>query len=68
VLSGTDGTRYDGAGICYLEVGQGKVGRVDVNFLSGPSTTATIMPPSLALRAEKTVFGASRRARWFGLD
>lgn len=64
----SDGARYDGVGICYLEAGRGLVGRVDVNFLGGPSTTATLREPSLALRAEKTQFGSSRRRRWFGLD
>ena len=44
------------------------VGRVDVNFLGGPSVSAALQMPSRALRAEKTAFGASRRARWFGLD
>jgi sulfide:quinone oxidoreductase len=59
--------RYEGAGVCYLELGRGAVGRVDVNFLGGPSVSAAIRMPSPALRAEKTAFGASRRARWFGL-
>lgn len=62
-----DYARYDGAGICYLEFGRGAVGRVDVNFLGGPATTAALRMPSLALRAEKTAFGATRRARWFGM-
>jgi len=30
---------YAGAGSCYVEFGQGQVGRVDVNFLSGPRPT-----------------------------
>jgi sulfide:quinone oxidoreductase len=68
VNSQSDAARYEGVGICYLEVGRGMVGRVDVNFLGGPSTTAEIHLPSPALRAEKTHFGASRRARWFGLS
>jgi sulfide:quinone oxidoreductase len=63
-----DAARYQGAGACYLELGQGAVGRVDVNFLGGPSTTAAIQPASPAIRAEKTAFGATRRARWFGLS
>jgi sulfide:quinone oxidoreductase len=66
--SQADSARYEGAGVCYLEFGRGTVGRVDVNFLGGPSTTAALQMPSPELRAEKTVFGASRRARWFGLD
>ena len=58
---------YDGAGTCYIEFGEGKVGRVDVNFFGGPTPTGRYYEPSTALVAEKIHFGASRRARWFGL-
>lgn len=58
--------RYGGQGSCYIEFGQGRVGRVDVDFLSGPSPTGTYRAPSAALVAEKEHFGSSRRARWFG--
>jgi sulfide:quinone oxidoreductase len=57
---------YDGRGSCYIEFGSGRVGRVDVDFLSGPSPTGTFHEPSGALVAEKEHFGSSRRARWFG--
>ncbi len=56
---------YDGRGSCYVEFGAGRVGRVDVDFLSGPKPTGTFQEPSLELVAEKKDFGASRRARWF---
>jgi sulfide:quinone oxidoreductase len=58
---------YDGIGICYIEFGAGRVGRVEVDFLSGPKPTGTYGAPSEALVAEKRHFGSSRRARWFGL-
>ncbi len=57
---------YDGRGSCYIEFGAGRVGRVDVDFLSGPKPTGTYQAPSTELVAEKQRFGASRRARWFG--
>jgi len=56
---------YDGLGSCYIEFGEGRVGRVDVDFLSGPKPTGTFQAPSAALVAEKVHFGSSRRARWF---
>ncbi|HYM45707.1 MAG TPA: NAD(P)/FAD-dependent oxidoreductase, partial [Solirubrobacteraceae bacterium] len=56
---------YDGRGSCYIEFGAGRVGRVDVDFLSGPKPTGTFQEPSGALVAEKRHFGSSRRARWF---
>jgi len=58
---------YTGAGSCYIEFGAGRIGRVDVDFFSGPSPTGTFREPSAALAAEKEHFGSSRRARWFGL-
>jgi sulfide:quinone oxidoreductase len=57
---------YDGRGSCYIEFGSGRVGRVDIDFLSGPEKTGVFRAPSAELVAEKKEFGASRRARWFG--
>lgn len=57
---------YDGLGSCYIEFGSGLVGRVDVDFLSGPKPTGAFHEPSRALVEEKQQFGSSRRARWFG--
>lgn len=57
---------YKGQGACYVEFGHGEVGRVDVDFLSGPKPTGTFQTPSEALVAEKKRFGSSRLARWFG--
>jgi sulfide:quinone oxidoreductase len=54
-------------GSCYVEFGAGRVARVDVDFLSGPTPTGTFQDPSIALAGEKKLFGSSRRARWFGL-
>ena len=56
-----------GAGTCYLEFGGGRIGKVEVDFLSGPKATGKYHEPSETLRADKLSFGATRRARWFGL-
>jgi sulfide:quinone oxidoreductase len=67
-LSGAGEARlYDGHGTCYLEFGGGRIGKVEVDFFSGPTPTGTYHAPSLAMRADKDLFGSSRRARWFGL-
>lgn len=58
---------YAGKGSCYVEFGGTHVGRVDVDFLSGPTPTGTFHEASEALAREKEQFGALRRARWFGL-
>ena len=57
---------YRGRGSCYVEFGHGQVGRVDVDFLSGPKPTGTFQQPSAGLVEEKTHFGVSRLQRWFG--
>jgi len=67
VQGGEQPSAYAGAGSCYVEFGGNLVGRVDVDFLSGPSPTGSFVEPSVALVAEKQHFGSSRRARWFGL-
>jgi sulfide:quinone oxidoreductase len=63
---GEEPAPFDGRGACYVEFGDGRVGRVDVDFLSGPAPTGTFREPSGELVAEKRYFGSSRRARWFG--
>jgi sulfide:quinone oxidoreductase len=55
-----------GRGTCYIEFGGGRVGSVDIDFLSGPSRTGTFNAPTADRVAEKGRFGSSRRARWFG--
>jgi sulfide:quinone oxidoreductase len=57
--------RHLGRGTCYIEFGRGKVGSVDIDFLSGPERTGVFNAPSAELVAEKERFGSSRRARWF---
>ena len=57
---------YKGTGSCYVEFGHDQVGRVDVDFLSGPKPTGTFQAPSEAFVAEKALFGSSRLQRWFG--
>ena len=49
-----------------MEFARDQVGRVDVDFLSGPKPTGTFQEPSEALVAEKARFGSNRLERWFG--
>lgn len=58
---------YDGFGTCYIEFGGDRIGKVEVDFFSGPKPTGTYHEPSLALREDKEHFGSSRRARWFSM-
>jgi sulfide:quinone oxidoreductase len=57
---------YEGDGDCYVEFGDGLVGKVEVNFLGGPTPAGRILAPSRELAAEKAAFAATRRQTWFG--
>jgi sulfide:quinone oxidoreductase len=59
---------YEGDGPCYIEFGDGLVGKVEVNFLGGPKPTGRIIAPSRELAAEKAAFAETRRQSWFGRD
>ena len=58
---------YDGTGLCFVEMGDGQVGRVDVHFRADGGPTAPMLGPGAEYAAEKAQFGAIRRARWFDL-
>jgi sulfide:quinone oxidoreductase len=58
--------RHLGQGTCYIEFGGGRIGSVDIDFLSGPERTGTFNAPSTEQMANKERFGSTRRARWFG--
>jgi sulfide:quinone oxidoreductase len=66
-LGGDPPPPYEGRGSCYIEFGGGRVGRVDVDFLSGSKPTGTFQEPSDAMAHNKALFGSSRRERWFGM-
>jgi sulfide:quinone oxidoreductase len=57
---------YKGDGICYVEFGDGLVGKVNVDFFSGPAPFGSYTEASVDLVADKQYFGSSREARWFG--
>lgn len=59
---------YKGNGTCYIEFGNDQVGKVEVDFFSGPSPFGTYSEASVDLVADKQYFGSSRQARWFGLE
>ncbi|HEX4751425.1 MAG TPA: FAD/NAD(P)-binding oxidoreductase [Solirubrobacterales bacterium] len=66
VAGGAEPARHLGQGTCYIEFGEGRIGSVDIDFLSGPERTGVFNPPSAEQMALKEQFGATRRARWFG--
>jgi sulfide:quinone oxidoreductase len=66
LAGGAEPARHLGQGTCYIEFGEGRIGSVDIDFLSGPDRTGVFNPPSPEQMALKEKFGADRRARWFG--
>jgi sulfide:quinone oxidoreductase len=42
------------------------VGKVDADFLSGPTLKAPFLGPTTELAKENERFAATRRRRWFG--
>ena len=63
---GENPSPYKGDGICYVEFGDGRIGKVNVDFFSGPSPFGSYTEASVELVAEKEHFGSSRKTRWFG--
>jgi sulfide:quinone oxidoreductase len=63
---GSRPAEYDGAGSCYIEFGSHRVGKADMNFLSGPSPKGVFSEPSEALWHEKYRLAKERQERWFG--
>ncbi len=66
-IRGWPASPFDGTGLCFVEFGNGEVGRVNVNFRAEGGPTAPLLGPGKSYAAEKADFGAVRRARWFGL-
>lgn len=60
-----NGPSYDGTGSCYLEFGDGKVAKVEVDFFKGPKPIGIHHEASTDLVSDKKHFGQSRVERWF---
>lgn len=58
---------FPGKVVCFMEMGDDTIGRVEVTFLASDEPQAVFTPPTQDLVASKRAFGATRRARWFGL-
>jgi sulfide:quinone oxidoreductase len=65
IAGGEEPGPHLGQGTCYIEFGEGRIGSVEIDFLSGPEKTGVFNPPSAEQMALKEKFGSERRARWF---
>src|SRR5580698_4610445 len=66
LTGGPSAPAYDGAGACYVELGDELVGRIEVNFLSYDTPVAKFTAPTAQLFEDKQAWGATRVVRWFG--
>jgi sulfide:quinone oxidoreductase len=66
LTGGTLERPFEGEGFCFLEYGEGRVGKVEVNFFGGPKPAAQVITPSVELAGEKRNFAQERIDRWFG--
>lgn len=57
---------FNGRGSCYVEFGDGLVGRMDADFFPGTQPTAPFTGPSEEVARQKDEFSTERRARWLG--
>jgi len=57
--------KFDGAGVCYMEVGDGKAAPVRANFYDQPAPTWEFTPPSVEGYREKHRFLTERMSAWF---
>jgi len=57
---------YNGRGSCYVEFGEGMVGRADVDFFSKSRPTGIHMGVSTMLADEKKALEKNNKAFWFG--
>ena len=57
--------KFDGAGVCIMEVGDGKAAPVRANFYGQPAPTWEFTPPSAEGYLEKHRFLTERMSAWF---
>lgn len=57
---------FNGKGTCYVEFGENKVGRADVDFFTDPYPTGIHYAASTELSHEKRSVEELHKARWFG--
>lgn len=57
--------KFNAIGACYLELGGGRVARVNANYLGGENPQVSLEGPSSELYPDKLRFESSRRDRWF---
>jgi sulfide:quinone oxidoreductase len=59
---------YDGNGVCYVEFGHRRAGRVDITFAGGQPPYGHFDPATEAIATQKDEYAASRLRRWIGAD
>jgi len=58
-------SRFDGTGICYIEVGGGEVAELNANILGGKEPIVELNGPEQVFRRKKELFEKDRIKKWF---
>lgn len=66
ITSDNNTRTYDGNGICYVEFGNHRAGRVDVTFAAGQAPFGHFDTATETIATEKDEYGTSRLQRWIG--
>jgi len=61
----TNHSRFDGTGICYIEVGGGNVVELNANILGGEEPILELNGPEQGFRKKKELFEKDRIKKWF---
>lgn len=67
-IKGEESTlRYEGVGSCFVELGEGKVGKLNTNFLGKPEPEVSLEGPTVEFKQDKIRFEKDRIEKWFGV-
>ncbi|MEA3199772.1 MAG: sulfide:quinone oxidoreductase [Thermoplasmata archaeon] len=65
-IAGDEDARFDGKGVCFLELGDGLATEVAGDFYATPNPIVAAKPPTKAALEAKRRFESERFAAWFG--
>ncbi|MCH8289185.1 MAG: FAD-dependent oxidoreductase [Candidatus Marinimicrobia bacterium] len=67
-IKGEESTlRYEGIGTCFVELGEGMVGKLNTNFLGKPEPEVSLEGPTVEFKQDKIRFEKDRIEKWFGV-
>ena len=59
---------YDGIGSCFIEFGNNRVGKINVDFYSHPAPKGELVEVADVVTNEKLKYGKKKLRKWFGIE